>query len=963
MKHFALLLLALSMASAQVFVNNQAARAVIGQSTFTAGDVPYPSTLPDLYNPGIGQWQLGGAAGVTYYNGMLFVADSNNIGATPSNNRVLIYYNSSQVAPPANASIPVELGILCPVCTGVYGYQYGKAGTVLGQTDFVGNTSAIALGYIPATTASELFTPTQVATDGTHLAVADSQNNRVLIWNHIPPPGDNNAPADVVLGSTSFTTVVYGNIVNSSSLLGPQGVWIQNGKLYVADTRHHRIMVWNSIPTTNNAPADLVIGQPNFTTTTEQFIGQAPVKPAANNMLNPVSVTSDGTRLFVADLGQNRVLIWNTIPTQMDQPADVELGEPDMITNGYDPVTQAYITNTLVCQNSGQDPNQNNTVVYPAQCAKTLQLPRYALSDGTRLYVADGGSDRVLIWNTIPTVNDAPADIVLGQPDMLSDVISDDSGFFTPNLGEGAPNTTRTPTGLAWDGTNLYVATPYDRRIMVFTPGTGNIDPSTGVNNAASLKVFALGVVTFGGTITAGDQVQLVIENNFDTNTETTYAYTVSASDTLVTVAQNLANIINNNNDPYVIVRPGSTSVTSGGTTVVTVTLLVIARQSGVNGNNITVTPTVTNTSGSGANPTLTASGGTPSGGGSADTVAPGSLIEIDGSYLSDQTAGTLPDQYILAGSGPNGLPTDLGGVEVYVDGNRLPIYYVSPTKIVAQLPYKLSNTNASSLYVRTVLEDGTVYVSTAVGLPIAQQNPGIFATGTQEPRQAVAVHGSSYATASILIDGITTVGDLITVTIDDRVYTYTAIADDTNTQVENAFIQMINANPNERVTAAPAGQFTRIRLFAKVAGPAGEGIAVAATSTISATSPTGNTVSGVTMNVTRADLCCANVEGAPVTLDNPAEAGETIKIFATGLGAIQDLTGIQLTATEGVPYNGPALNQPLQSVSSLAGGLTANTYSASLKPGFIGIYEVVLELNASLPTDLQTQLTIAQYI
>ena len=109
--------------------------------------------------------------------------------------------------------------------------------------------------------------------------------------------------------------------------------------------------------------------------------------------------------------------------------------------------------------------------------------------------------------------------------------------------------------------------------------------------------------------------------------------------------------------------------------------------------------------------------------------------------------------------------------------------------------------------------------------------------------------------------------------------------------------------------------------------------------------------------------MCCANVEDAPVTLDNPAEAGETIKIYATGLGGIQDINGIQLVTTEGVPYAGPALNQPLQSVSSLAGGLTANALYAGLKPGFIGIYEVVLELNATLPTNLQTQLTIAQYI
>ena len=91
--------------------------------------------------------------------------------------------------------------------------------------------------------------------------------------------------------------------------------------------------------------------------------------------------------------------------------------------------------------------------------------------------------------------------------------------------------------------------------------------------------------------------------------------------------------------------------------------------------------------------------------------------------------------------------------------------------------------------------------------------------------------------------------------------------------------------------------------------------------------------------------------------------AGEVIKIYATGVGAIEDLTGIQLTVTEGVPYSGPAINQPLQSLSSLAGGSSANVLNGALKPGFIGIYEITLELNSSLATNPQTQLTIAQYV
>ena len=49
--------------------------------------------------------------------------------------------------------------------------------------------------------------------------------------------------------------------------------------------------------------------------------------------------------------------------------------------------------------------------------------------------------------------------------------------------------------------------------------------------------------------------------------------------------------------------------------------------------------------------------------------------------------------------------------------------------------------------------------------------------------------------------------------------------------------------------------------------------------------------------------------------------------------------------------------------VSSLAGGKTANVLSAGLMPGTVGLYQVVLELNSDLPTNPQTQMTIAQDI
>ena len=56
-------------------------------------------------------------------------------------------------------------------------------------------------------------------------------------------------------------------------------------------------------------------------------------------------------------------------------------------------------------------------------------------------------------------------------------------------------------------------------------------------------------------------------------------------------------------------------------------------------------------------------------------------------------------------------------------------------------------------------------------------------------------------------------------------------------------------------------------------------------------------------------------------------------------------------------------MNDPVEFVSSLAGGKTANVISAGLRPGSIGLYEVVLDLNSDMPTNPATQLTIAQDI
>jgi uncharacterized protein (TIGR03437 family) len=110
-------------------------------------------------------------------------------------------------------------------------------------------------------------------------------------------------------------------------------------------------------------------------------------------------------------------------------------------------------------------------------------------------------------------------------------------------------------------------------------------------------------------------------------------------------------------------------------------------------------------------------------------------------------------------------------------------------------------------------------------------------------------------------------------------------------------------------------------------------------------------------LTATGSALCCANT--GQVTTAKPAIPGETITIYATGLGLLNTpMTGYET----GRRYDGP-VNSPVESVSSLASGKTANVLLASPLPGTVGVFQVQLELNSDIPTDPLTQLTIAQFI
>ncbi len=157
--------------------------------------------------------------------------------------------------------------------------------------------------------------PMDIASDGRHLLLADTRNNRILIWNHLPT---GNEPPDVVLGQPNFEANAPGT--SRSRLRWPVSVATDGEHIIVADTYNNRVLIWNRFPERNGTPADIVLGQENFD---EWRVG---------SIAWPWDVWTDGRRLMVASTMGGCILIWNSFPMENNQPPDLILSIEDFGT-------------------------------------------------------------------------------------------------------------------------------------------------------------------------------------------------------------------------------------------------------------------------------------------------------------------------------------------------------------------------------------------------------------------------------------------------------------------------------------------------------------------------------------------------------------------------------------------------------------------------------------------------------
>ena len=114
-------------------------------------------------------------------------------------------------------------------------------------------------------------------------------------------------------------------VPSPTTLFGPRGACLHpDGSLWVCDTGHHRLLGWHRAPTIDNAPADILLGQPDFTREGRNAKGA----PTASTLNVPTGVAAWGRGLAVADAWNHRVLLWRDPPCT-GQPADIVLGQAD----------------------------------------------------------------------------------------------------------------------------------------------------------------------------------------------------------------------------------------------------------------------------------------------------------------------------------------------------------------------------------------------------------------------------------------------------------------------------------------------------------------------------------------------------------------------------------------------------------------------------------------------------------
>src|SRR5438270_3641088 len=201
------------------------------------------------------------------------------------------------------------------------------------------------------------------------------------------------------------------NLVEGREFNQRQGVAIDNyvspPVLYVSDLANNRVLGWkNASSFSFGAPADFVIGQPDFYSTT----ALGPGTGVSTGLRSPAGMAVDKNgNLYVIDTGNNRILRFPTPYNQPDRPLpDLVIGQTDLSCSVCNRSNSGGISASTIALSGG------NTI-----------LPANIVFDSQgNLWFTDAGNNRVLRYPVSvlgANASSGPAaDLVLGQFDFVT---------------------------------------------------------------------------------------------------------------------------------------------------------------------------------------------------------------------------------------------------------------------------------------------------------------------------------------------------------------------------------------------------------------------------------------------------------------------------------------------------------------------------------------------------------------
>jgi 6-phosphogluconolactonase (cycloisomerase 2 family)/predicted nucleotidyltransferase len=369
---------------------------VLGQTTFTAG------------SNATSQSRFFAPSGVFFEAGtsLLYVADK-------SNNRVMVF-DVASITDGENAV------------------------NVLGQADFTTSTTG--------TSQNKMSSPFGVHHDGVNrLFVCDQINNRVLVFDTTALTDGENAIN--VLGQSDFTTGTTGT--TQSKMYGPRSSVLdrQRNRLFVSDYTSNRVLVFDVASVTDGENAVNVLGQTNFTTSSNAT--------TQNRMFAPMGISYDAemNRLYVSENYNQRVIVHSVGPVSPSMSSVTA-------TTGTGPGEI-----NLLWSSAGDDGAFNNLTGY-----YRIQYATYTATWSTSTTPSGAFTSTVTATNVVPGSVQATTVVVsptTAQPwyfvlwtqdesnnwSAISSTVSASPPYVIPNYGVGPFDVTSVGGGLTQGGT------------------------------------------------------------------------------------------------------------------------------------------------------------------------------------------------------------------------------------------------------------------------------------------------------------------------------------------------------------------------------------------------------------------------------------------------------------------------------------------------------------------------------